>query len=122
MNRRKFLKGCLAVTAASIVPITLIEGYPVLYADGLHDDTEALQTLLDLKPYICEGNLITGQRHATINGGKYFISKTLIIRNEQTVIMNCEFITHKKYIEHNRYKYEQQNDFALLEFIPQETE
>ena len=91
MNRRNFLRGCLAVTALAIVQVPDLHAYPILYGDGVHDDTEALQALLDLKPYVCEGKLIEGQTRAVINGGVFKTSATLKIRNDNTSILRASF-------------------------------
>lgn len=89
MNRRFFLKGALAVTALAILPAPDLHAYPTLYGDGVHDDTEALQALLDLKPYVCEGSLIKGQTEAHISAGKYKTSKTLLVCEDGALIEGC---------------------------------
>lgn len=90
MQRRDFLKGCLAVSALMIVPVPDLNTYPVLYGDGIHDDTKALQAMFDLKPYICEGKLIKGQTKAILDGGTFKISRTLYLGGD-TIIKNCSF-------------------------------
>lgn len=70
MNRRGFLKAIFAGAAAIAVPVSAINLVaPKLFrlrGDGLHDDTAALQALIDGKPVIApngteirrEGNVI----------------------------------------------------------------
>lgn len=91
MNRRFFLKGALAVTALSILPAIDLSGYPTLYGDGVHDDTEALQALFDLKPYICEGNLIQGQTEVELTKGVFKTTDTLHVKDTTLLIFNCTF-------------------------------
>lgn len=57
MNRRSFLRGMLVVTAVAIVPtaalkaMEAIKPLPILYGDGIGDDTAALQALFDGKAF-----------------------------------------------------------------------
>lgn len=47
LSRRSFLGGVLAVTAAMSIPIVrATPARPILWADGVHDDTEALNAIL----------------------------------------------------------------------------
>lgn len=64
LSRRSFLRGALAapavVAAASLMPVRAIERLliPRLWGDGVHDDTAALQAVLDGRPYWYGGLLM----------------------------------------------------------------
>ncbi len=48
MNRRQFLQACSAVVALAMVPVRWVRHR--LFGDGVTDDTEAMQALLDGEP------------------------------------------------------------------------
>lgn len=48
MNRRSFFKLTAGAAIASALPLPGVAA-PIIYGDGIHDDTEALQALLDGK-------------------------------------------------------------------------
>lgn len=62
LSRRAFLGGALALTAAVAVPIPAFAretlALPVVYGDGVHDDTAGLQALFDGKPVIMQGERV----------------------------------------------------------------
>lgn len=95
MNRRSFLRGLIAapaiVAAGSLMPIRSIERFllPTLWGDGVHDDSAAIQALIDGKPYIKNG-LVVGS--SLLNGGHYLLNKTIILGASYTaMITNCSF-------------------------------
>lgn len=90
MNRRNFLRGCLAVTALAILPVPELHAYPVLYGDGVHDDTEAVQAIMDLKPFVVEGRLLEGYENCVLRNANLNISKSISVNNHNTLIENCK--------------------------------
>src|SRR5258708_331213 len=82
MDRRSFLGSILAlgvapaiVHASSIMRVVM--PMPILWGDGIHDDTAALQALLD--------------RVGSIDGGIFRISDQLIIHRNETLVTNSHF-------------------------------
>lgn len=52
LSRRSFFKGGLALTAVTVLPqIVQAKAPPVIWADGIHDDTAGIQALLDNEPF-----------------------------------------------------------------------
>ena len=81
MNKRDFMKGILALGIAPAIVkaenlMRIATPKIILYGDGIHDDTQALQTWIDggrvLRP---DGSTIG--RHIT--GGDYRISNTIFL-------------------------------------------
>ena len=66
---------------------------PVLWADGIHDDTQALQAMLDGKPFDIAA---TAQGVVAIEGylqgGTYLVSDTLHFRRNNLVVTEAEFV------------------------------
>jgi hypothetical protein len=95
LSRRGFLTGMVAVaavTAAAALPLPSFASVPTLWGDGEHDDTEALQALLDGKPIIRDGVLLEPDGHGIrLIGGVYQVSDTLHIRTPRTHIYNAHF-------------------------------
>ena len=62
MNRRSFLGGIFAVAGATVVPVALAKALPVprpiLWGDGIHDDTRALNALFAGEEVECQGMAI----------------------------------------------------------------
>lgn len=80
LNRRKFLGGMLAVSAAAIVPLT-IETYPRIVGDGVHDDTAGLQAAFNGQPFIADGFVVRECNTVYINSGTYRLTDTLVLDN-----------------------------------------
>lgn len=95
MNRRAFLRGLIAapaiVAAGSLMPIRSIERFvlPTLWGDMVHDDSAAIQALVDGKPYIKNGLVVDS---SLLNGGQYLLNKGIILgANSTAMITNCSF-------------------------------
>lgn len=92
LTRRSFLGGAVAVaTVAAVAPVFPVSPLPILYGDGKHDDTLALQALLDKQPVI-DGTssevIVVGEHgHVFIQGGVYLVSDTLHIRAENIYLI-----------------------------------
>lgn len=75
MNRRSFLAGLLASVAAPAAAF----GIPVIYGDGIRDDCDGLQALIDGRPHVnltgvrrlMDGSLMTNCRFRLQNGPIY---------------------------------------------------
>lgn len=81
LSRRSFLGGVLCVAAVSVVPIVLGGvDLPVLYGDGVHDDTVALRAALNGEPFIADGHIIKGTQSVALSGGVYRLSDEIVVR------------------------------------------
>jgi hypothetical protein len=93
MNRRDILKtfgiGIAGAAIAAVIPFKSEPEYvyledfgavydsPILYGDGIHDDTDALQALIDGKPV----NWSTGERASMpLTDRTFVISNTLVFK------------------------------------------
>ena len=78
MRRRTFIKAVLAASAAMFVsPLRAVAGVVpalVLYRDGIHDDTEALQAVFDGKPVVWADS---GETVGDEIEGHFLISRTI---------------------------------------------
>lgn len=91
MNRRSFLKGILAagvapyvVTSAGVLmPVRVFASSRplVLYGDGMHDDTAALQAVLDGKEVVNLSGLkvLRGEGRLLMLPGTYLVSSGLVM-------------------------------------------
>jgi hypothetical protein len=125
IHRRNLFLGLLAapavVRASSLMPIYAPP--LVLYGDGVHDDTEALQAYLDGKPvrftskyvahgdppalgsYLMNGEIVTLKDQLAvpwngINRGKFFITGSLVFGRNTNIgrsLHNCEFFLHQTF-------------------------
>lgn len=88
VDRRTFVCGALKITAALVVPSVLTaRSYPLLVGDGLHDDTDALQALLDGDvAQLSDGTLIGGTKTVDLWTGHYRITRSLICGRSNTMI------------------------------------
>jgi hypothetical protein len=91
MNRRDFFRSALAVSAIAAVPLIASERAPVVYGDGIHDDTAGLQAALSGKPFVSNGHLRTYANRLVLDGGTYRLSETLKISRSNTLITNASF-------------------------------
>lgn len=84
MSRRSFLRGALVVSASAVLPLPALSApYPILYGDGIHDDTDALNALFRGDTVICENEAITIKKGDAIhlNGGTYRTTATIDVRS-----------------------------------------
>lgn len=97
MNRRHFfgsLAGAAAAVAISAYATDSLaaSSVPILRGDGAHDDTVALQAMLNgrdvMRP---DGTLMCGSDHIVLPPGQYAVSSTLWI-SRPSYIMNSKFI------------------------------
>lgn len=96
MNRRIFLKGIAGILAAGVAPaaigsnilmpvrsLVLPAAMLTLYGDDLHDDTTALQALIDGASVIYGKEIIGGQPlRVELPYAKYRVTAPLILRDE----------------------------------------
>lgn len=92
LSRRSFLGGALALTAASAVPAYALKSpAPVIYADGIHDDTAGLQAALDGEPFRVFGDgvfIVRNDGHIYIGKGAFRLSDTLHLRGSVPVTLS----------------------------------
>jgi hypothetical protein len=84
LSRRTFLRGALAVSAAVTVPMALhMPLRPVLWGDGIHDDTDAFQAMIDREPVdiISDAVRLIRSEAMEISGGVFRLSKQIVFRN-----------------------------------------
>lgn len=94
MNRRQFLQGALAVGAVLAVPFKW--AYEIvrhrLYADGVTDDTEAVQALLDGKPVLMPDGVVqhvpSYQHMAKVPAGHYRIDDSIRLDGDKGLYLN----------------------------------
>lgn len=87
MKRRDFIgKSLMAAAVAAFVPAIAFRQSHVLYGDNEHDDTKALQALLDGETVYTP----TGEVVRRLDGGTYLLISTLDLRRNST-ISNCSF-------------------------------
>lgn len=86
LSRRSFLGGAIALTAATLLPLDAVAStVPSIHGDGVHDDTNGLQALLDGEPFRIVGERpmrLSNEGHANITGGTYRVTRPLIIRED----------------------------------------
>lgn len=81
MNRRALLKSTAAVAVATLVPAAM-KASPVLYGDGVHDDTGALQQWFDGENVLW----VTGEQAGDLIEGRCFlITVTIDVTGSQRV-------------------------------------
>lgn len=96
LSRRSFLKGTLTLSAVTVLNIPEVAAnIPILYGDGVHDDTRALQALFDRKKVIIENDLISAKMPYYLTGGTYLISDSIHIREGISVTRTTFIYTGK---------------------------
>lgn len=98
MNRRSLLIGLgsallapAIVRASSLMPLR--EYVPILWGDGIHDDSDGLQACLDRKPYRWNGLIqrsLDGDTVA-VPSAAYRTTRTIIVR-KRALIRDSRFI------------------------------
>ena len=93
LSRRSFLGGILA--AATLVRPTsvLARPVPMLWGDGLHDDTEALNALLSGGEFEVsrEGLALRRAGMILLDKGHFLVSDTIGVETERVTIMGSAF-------------------------------
>lgn len=105
MNRRGFLRtlgqGTLLVAVApAIVRVESLMKLPargglILWGDSIHDDTLALQALIDRQKVLIANTFLVPQPGVLI-GGSFLVSDTLLINRPVTFINNHFLVTHER--------------------------
>lgn len=94
-DRRSFLKGLLTVAAVAVLPKPALAGYPILHGDGIHDDTAALQAMIDGKKVIIDGQVLDPTiSDARCRMAKFFITDEIRVRRGgiKAVFEECQFL------------------------------
>jgi hypothetical protein len=94
VSRRSFLGGALALTAAAQLPSALYASVPLIYGDGVHDDTAGLQAALDGKPFKVVGKgvyIVDHKGFIHLQDGAFKLTDTLHIRRSNVSVMRCAF-------------------------------
>lgn len=94
LSRRGFLIGMAAVGAVASLPFDAVAGIPVIVGDGVHDDTAALQALLDGKDVIKDGFLLTRPAGGGVilRDGVFRTTDALRITRNDTLVERCKFL------------------------------
>lgn len=113
MNRRGFLKGMLALSAApaivkagSLMPLGRIwthsaGGIITLYGDGVTDDTLALQALINGQRVMYGEEILQASgREVYVPRGHYAISDTLHVDGGQSLTMHNSILSMRKPIDY----------------------
>ena len=82
MNRSGFLRRMIVAPFVAGAVLAAVSRVPVLYGDGIADDTVALQAWYDGKTVLYAGGGLVGH---TINGGTYKLSDTIELRSGKSV-------------------------------------
>lgn len=101
MKKRDFLKSILASGVAIVtIPALANEDLLELYGNGIHDDTDAIQDLLDGHHVKCRNAIIkrTGGK-IDLSGGKFLISRTINVNHDSSAnaISRAQFILSKDF-------------------------
>jgi hypothetical protein len=97
VNRRSFLKIAFAVGVASALPISLTkdleDSWPIVYGDGVHDDTAGLQAALRGENFIARNECVqVTEGCCFIHDGSFLISRTIDLgssRISSTKVFGC---------------------------------
>lgn len=91
LSRRSFLRGVLSVAAVSSVPlIRAMPVMPIIYGDGIGDDTAGLQALFDGLPVDIRSDVIRllAGEHPIISGGIFRLTDGLVVSRGRSVTMS----------------------------------
>lgn len=95
MNRRSFLRGALILTASTALAPTAfkvleaVSPLPILFADGVGDDTLALQALLDGKPFRTSDGFAGSAHSGLIADANLLLTDTIRVRTNGFLITRC---------------------------------
>ena len=103
LSRRCFLRGTIAVAAAVTMPMAAVSEMfrPLLIGDGVHDDTAALQALLDGDPVdiLNDGIRLLRSEGLELQGGVYRLTRTIVLRRDNLTLRNITFnANHDGYV------------------------
>jgi hypothetical protein len=101
VNRRGFFRGVAGVAAAAMLParalVALLPAIPILYGDGIHDDTAALNVWGRGGQVKRPDGTAVGAR---LEGGRFLVSSTInISRTDDFAIINNWFQTTPEWQE-----------------------
>lgn len=116
LSRRQLFKfGAAAVLSAVVAPAAFGTSAPVLWGDGIHDDTEALQAAMDGEDFIADGKRVNVAEGFTVTGGIFRLTDTLHLRKAHK--LPCVINDSELVIEHEGFGVEIHNggeNFVLL--------
>jgi hypothetical protein len=96
LTRRNLLRGLVAAPAIiAIDRLMPVKAWalPILYGDGIHDDTDALQAFMDGRPFVTAPHHGMVVRDGYLGYGHFKVSRTLRAHEDgpSTLITNCLF-------------------------------
>lgn len=102
MTRRGLFRfGAAAVLTAVVASAPVAIAAPILWGDGEHDDTEALQAALDGKPVTVAGERIRILEGAFV-GGVFAVSRTIVVADKQNwVLSDVTILATEEYASDN---------------------
>ncbi|ANV24462.1 hypothetical protein BA939_11300 [Rhizobium sp. S41] len=80
----------VAAVATVVSPIDLVtQKLPVLYADGINDDTDAVNALVNGKPFVVEGQVVEA-KSGVLRGANIMISRPIeVSKPDGCIIADC---------------------------------
>ena len=94
VSRRSFLGGLLTVAAVAAVPSSLkLLDLPLLTGDGVADDTDAIQAMIEGRPFRTIDGFAGIAGQGTLRGARFLISRTIkVTQAAHLVLRDCEII------------------------------
>lgn len=95
VSRRSFLGGALSLFAATAIPAGAFASVPVIYGDGISDDTAGLNALLAGEPFRVENSgvlAISDEGYAVVRDGNFRVTGPLYARRDNVDISYCRFV------------------------------
>jgi hypothetical protein len=96
MNRRSFLRGLLVVSAATVTAPTIAKiaslSPPMIFGDGIHDDTAGIQAALDGKPFLCDGLIVSDANGVYFKDGVFRVTRPLVLRRSNIGIHDATLV------------------------------
>ena len=119
MNRRSFLKIAGTAGLLAVTPITLASALatkvPIIYGDGIHDDTEGLQAAVSGKDFVCESGIVhVSGNTVNILGGTFLISDTITITDTRTFVSGSNFVMSGTGREDGRFMLDMQSSQEMV--------